>query len=160
MEIINDCKCNCDPKETAKGKLNKCPVCTNEGVAVSKVTVEHLVRPADLTEVSGDGYFICMNKNCNVVYFKPTTQLKYMKDQVIVPIWFKSDANPKYACYCSRVTEEQVIEAVVVQGAKTVKEVNALTGAMKNSNCKLKNPLGVCCHPIIQEAIDKALLMK
>ncbi|HOV54308.1 MAG TPA: (2Fe-2S)-binding protein, partial [Fervidobacterium sp.] len=32
-----------------------------------------------------------------------------------------------------------------------------ITGAMKNSNCKENNPLGVCCHKIIQEAIDKGL---
>ena len=74
-----------------------------------------------------------------------------------VSIWFKKDADPKYACYCSEVTEDQVIEAVVKHGAKTVKEVNAITGAMKNSNCKENNPLGVCCHKIIQEAIDKGL---
>ncbi|HGI3756894.1 TPA: (2Fe-2S)-binding protein, partial [Streptococcus agalactiae] len=54
----------------------------------------------------------------------------------------------------------QVIEAVVKHGAKSVKEVNAITGAMKNSNCKENNPLGVCCHKIIQEAIDKGLKMK
>ena len=48
-------------------------------------------------------------------------------------------------------------EAVVKHGAKTVKEVNVVTGAMKNSNCKENNPLGVCCHKIIQEAIDKGL---
>lgn len=72
----------------------------------------------------------------------------------------KKDADPKYACYCSKVTEDQVIEAVVKHGAKTVKEVNAITGAMKNSLCKENNPLGVCCHKIIQEAIDKGLTMK
>ncbi|HFH8914459.1 TPA: (2Fe-2S)-binding protein, partial [Streptococcus agalactiae] len=27
-------------------------------------------------------------------------------------------------------------------------------------NCKENNPLGVCCHKIIQEAIDKGLKMK
>jgi len=57
------------------------------------------------------------------------------------------------------VTEEQVIDAVLKHHAKTVKEVNAVTGAMKNSNCKENNPLGVCCHKVIQEAIDKALKM-
>ena len=83
-----------------------------------------------------------------------------LRVSVSVPIWFKKDANPKYACYCSKVTEEQVIEAVVKNGAKTVKEVNAITGAMKNSNCKENNPLGVCCHKIIEEAIDKGLALK
>lgn len=83
-----------------------------------------------------------------------------MHNQISVPIWFKKDANPKYACYCSKVTEERVIEAVVKGGAETVKEVNAISGAMKNPNCKEKNPLGVCCHKVIQEAIEKGLRLK
>ena len=160
MEINNDCNCNGAPKETAKAKLNQCPVCDTEGVAVSKVTVEHLVIPADETKVDGADYFLCMNTDCNVAYFNPLTKTRFMKDQLIVPIWFKKNANPKYACYCSKVTEDQVVEAVVIHGAKTVKEVNAITGAMKDSNCKENNPLGVCCHQIIQGVIDQALLLK
>lgn len=38
------------------------------------------------------------------------------KQQLKVPIWFNKDANPKYACYCSEVTEEQVINTVVKDG--------------------------------------------
>ena len=110
--------------------------------------------------VDGDQYKICMNEDCDVIYYNLDKEIKFLKDQVRVPIWFKKDADPKYACYCSKVTEDQVIEAVVKYGAKTVKEVNAITGAMKNLLCKENNPLGVCCHKIIQEAIDKGLTMK
>lgn len=101
-----------------------------------------------------------MNEDCDVIYYNLDKEIKFLKDQVRVPIQFKKDADPKYACYCRKVTEDQVIEEVVKHGAKTVKEVNAITGAMKNSLCKGNNPLGVCCHKIIQEAIDKGLIMK
>jgi len=76
---------------------------------------------------------------------------------VKVPLCFKKDANPKYACYCSRVTEEEIIKAVVEYGANTMEEVINLTGAMSNSDCQKKNPLGKCCHKIVQDAIDKGL---
>lgn len=66
------------------------------------------------------------------------------------------DANPKYACYCSKVTEEQVVDAVLKHGAKTAQEVNDITGALKNFNRKVNNPMGVCCHKIIEEAINNA----
>jgi len=59
--------------------------------------------------------------------------------------------------YCSKVTVDQVIDAVEEYGANTVKEEYAITGAMKNANCKENNTLGVCCHKIIQDAIDKGL---
>lgn len=159
MNAVNEC---C--RERSLQKVNRikdnCPVCNNEGVSISRVTVEHLVIDNCRNAVVGDQYKICLNEDCSVVYYNLDNENKFLKDQVSVPIWFKKDVNPKYACYCSKVTEDQVIEAVIKHSAKTVKEVNAVTGAMKNPNCIEKNPLGVCCHKIIQEAIEKGLTMK
>ncbi len=150
---------SCWECNTNKGNRigGNCPDCNNQGVSVKRLTVEHLVTENCRNAVVGDQYKICMNEDCDVVYFDVDSGTRFLRDQVKVPIWFKKDANPKYACYCSKVTEEQVIEAVVKHGAKTIQEVNALTGAMKNSNCKENNPLGICCHKIVQEAIDKGL---
>lgn len=159
MKIVDECYCGCDTQKVEHTNDN-CPLCNNGGISVSKVTVEHLVADDYRKTVEGERYRICMNEACSVVYYNVNNGIKILKDQVNVPIWFKNDANPKFACYCSKVSEEQVIEAVVRHGARTVKEVNALTGAMKNANCRENNPLGVCCHKIIQEAIDKALRMK
>jgi len=138
-----------------------CPLCGKQGRPVSGITVKHLVKEdfKDLAMAEAS-YIVCMNEVCDVVYYEALGTLCFTKAQVVVPIWFKKDADPKYACYCSRVTVEEVIHAVVYHDATTVKEVNQLTGAMKNANCKLNNPLGVCCHPVIQEAILKGLAIK
>jgi hypothetical protein len=48
-------------------------------------------------------------RTVSVVYYSVDSEKKFLKDHVRVPIWFKKDANPKYACYCSKVTEEQVM---------------------------------------------------
>lgn len=142
--------------------INKpCPLCSKPGRPVGGVTVKHLVEPVCRDKVIAEaGYFICMEEACDVVYYEASGDLSFLKNEVSVPIWFKNGADPKYACYCSRVTVEEVIRAVVDRGASSVKEVNQLTGAMKNANCKLNNPLGVCCHPVIQEAIDQGKAMK
>lgn len=137
-----------------------CPICNNKGESVSEFTVKHLVTDDSWKEVVENQYRICMNKDCDIVYYNVVNSAKFLKDQIKVPIWFKKDANPKYACYCSKVTEEQVIDSIVKHGAKTVQEVNAVTGAMKNANCKENNPMGVCCHKIIQEVINKELEKK
>ena len=150
----------CCGKETEVTELydtKKCPMCGNEGIPVNRITVEHLVQDIYQSEVKKDGFRICMDENCDVVYYNPEGKEIFSKKQINVPIWFKKDADPKYACYCSKITEEQVIDAVVRQGARTVKKVNILTGAMKNSSCLTKNPLGICCHKIIQDIIDKEL---
>ena len=101
-----------------------------------------------------------MNEECDIVYFSTNLNVSYSKQQIKVPIWYKKDANPKYICYCNQVTEQQIIYAVLDDGAKNIKDIIRLTGAMKNGKCEINNPLGKCCSPFIQETINKALNSK
>lgn len=101
-----------------------------------------------------------MSEECDITYYNNESNIVFNKQHVKVPIWFKKDADPKYACYCSEVTEDQIINAALVDGAESMDEVLKLTGAMNVALCQKNNPLGKCCHQIIQDAIDKALAMK
>lgn len=160
-KILNQCCCESTTESTCKKEENNlCPICKTSGVKVKNTTVKHLVLETLIELVGDTDYYICMNEKCDIVYYNQETGIKFDKLQVRVPIWFKKDANPKYACYCSKVTEDQVINAVIKDGAKSVKDIITLTGAMKNAQCQKNNPLGKCCHQIIQDAIDKGLSMK
>lgn len=105
-------------------------------------------------------YCICLNEDCDVVYYDLGGNVILKKQDMKIPIWYKKDANPKYICYCNQVTEEQIINAVLNDGAKDIKDIVKLTGAMKDGKCEINNPLGKCCRPIIQETINKVLNMK
>lgn len=107
-----------------------------------------------------DEYYICLNEDCDIVYFSADKKTIFFKEDMNTPIWFKKGADPKFICYCNRVTEQQIIDAVRYEGAKTIKDIVRLTGAMKNARCEINNPLGQCCGPVIQETIEKALNMK
>lgn len=160
-EKLNNCCC-CGGETQKPNKIeinNTCPMCKTSGSKVKNITVKHLVVDEIKESVGDSDFYICINEECDVVYYNPKSNIKFDKKQVKVPIWFKIDANPKYACYCSKVTEEQVIVAVKNHGARTVKDIIEITGAMKNAQCEKNNPLGKCCHKIIQEAIDKGLSM-
>jgi hypothetical protein len=158
---LNKCCCGNSEKSTCNiEKDNLCPVCGKQGALVKNITVKHMVLDELTEQVSDNDYFLCMDEDCDITYYNIKSNIKFNKQQVKVPIWFKRDANPKYACYCSKITEEQVINAVIKDGAKSVKDVVVLTGAMKNSQCQKNNPLGKCCHQIIQDTIDKGLSMK
>ena len=163
MEEKNLINCSCCHSEMSACKLEKnnlCPVCQKEGVLVKNITVKHLVLD-ELTEQIGDkDYFLCMSEECDITYYNKESNIVFNKQHVKVPIWFKKDADPKYACYCSEVTEDQIINAVLTDGAESMDEVLRLTGAMNVAQCQKNNPLGKCCHQIIQDAIDKALAMK
>ncbi len=136
---------------------NLCPVCKKSGDEVKNITVRHMVLGELLEQIGDDDYYLCMNEECDGVYYNLKSDIVYNKKQVKVPVWFKKDANPKYVCYCNKVTEEQVINAVVKDEAKNMKDIIKLTGAMKNGKCEIKNPSGKCCHQVVQNAIDKGL---
>ncbi|HEY5562888.1 MAG TPA: (2Fe-2S)-binding protein [Clostridiaceae bacterium] len=138
-------------------KNNTCPLCGRMGKMVKNVTVKHLITDEFMGKIGNEDYYLCMDENCDIVYYDLNSGIIFSKQQVKVPIWFKDDANPKYACYCSKVTEEEVINAVVKDGATIMSQVLKITGAMSEPNCQNNNPLGQCCHKIVQEAINKGL---
>lgn len=145
---------------TVEEKEN-CPKCYEIGEKVKNITVKHMVSENLRGKVvDEETYYLCMNKDCDVVYYNINNERVFYKEEVKVPIWFKKNANPKYICYCNQVTEQQIINAVLDDGAKNIKDIIRLTGAMKNGKCEINNPLGKCCSPLIQETINKALNSK
>lgn len=140
-------------------KLLLCPTCNGETKDVEEGVVKHFLIDSLVKEVKNSDYRICLNPNCDVVYYDVIKNVLFNKQDMKIPIWYKEGANPKYICYCNQVTEEQIINAVLNDGGKDMKDIVRLTGAMKNGNCKTNNPLGKCCSPSIQEVIDKALGM-
>ena len=85
MKVIDECCCECITQNLNRTK-ESCPVCNNEGVTVSMITVEHLVTDDYRNAVDGDQYKICMNEDCDVIYYNLDKEIKFLKDQVRVPI--------------------------------------------------------------------------
>lgn len=138
----------------AKANAQPCPACGQPGMPVDQITVRHLVQEAYKADVSDGLYCLCQTENCDVAYYASGGNPRFTKAQLQVPLWYKEGAAPRYACYCSQVTIEEVEAAVKDLGAVTVADVNRLTGAMKHPDCRLKHPFGRCCHPVIQEILN------
>lgn len=47
------------------------------------MTIEHLVTDDNRKAVKGDQYKICMNEDCDVVYFNTSNGVRFIKDQII-----------------------------------------------------------------------------
>ncbi|NLF80442.1 MAG: (2Fe-2S)-binding protein [Clostridia bacterium] len=127
------------------------------GQAVTSATVEHFLNEDNRRRLADGEYYICLSEDCRVAYYCSDPPAIFEQNDINPPIWFKKDAAPKYICYCNKITEQQIMDAVTDQGAKTLKDIMRLTGAMQNANCEINNPLGVCCGPVIRQTIDKAL---
>ncbi|WP_438313736.1 (2Fe-2S)-binding protein [Candidatus Caldatribacterium sp. SIUC1] len=132
-----------------------CPVCHGEGQNVLTLTVKHLVREALRDTVNETvTYCLCLNPHCPVVYFDASGKT-LKKEDLKVPVWYKDGASPKYICYCSRVTEEEILSAIR-KGARTLEDIQRMTGAGSKGFCLTENPSGRCCHREIAKILKRA----
>ena len=134
-------------------------MCQWEVQGVKDITVRHFVNDDLVDQIKDGNYYICLNEICDVVYFNHDQGQVFNKHNIKIPIWFKKDANPKYICYCNNVTEQEIIDAIVEENAKNMKDIIRITGAMKNGECEIKNPLSKCCGSVIQKIIKETLEM-
>lgn len=138
--------------------MMKCPSCNKLGQEVSNQTVKSLVQTDCQSKVGENDYFLCMNPECDVAYYN--SESVFEKSSLKVPLWYKKDANPKYACYCRKITQEEVTNTVMETDLTEAGDIMYhLRGGVK-SNCKINNPTGHCCHPVFNKLINKALEVK
>ncbi|OQX99339.1 MAG: hypothetical protein B6I20_10075 [Bacteroidetes bacterium 4572_117] len=50
----------------------------------------------------------------------------------------------KIICYCKNISENEISEAIN-RGAKTLKDIQDMTGACTGNDCEKLNPSGKCC---------------
>lgn len=136
-----------------------CPVCKKAGIPVKNVTVRHIVKKEQMEIVGKGDYHLCMDPECDVAYYDEKSTI-FDKENIRMPLWFKKDASPKYACYCSRITEKDVIKAVMEHGMQDMRSIRELYDKDAKCQCKVKNPTGYCCTKAFSEAICKGLELK
>ena len=61
----------------------------------------------------------------------------------------------KIICYCKNVSEKTILEAIS-KGAKTLKDIQKITGACTGNNCAELNPTGKCCSEEINKMLNLA----
>lgn len=87
---------------------------------------------------------------------KPCENTVYTLPKNLGSFFTGNNREPEmYVCYCNKVTEQDIFSAMKEVGARTIEEVIKITGAMKNSNCAVNNPKGVCCYPDIADVFNK-----
>lgn len=135
-------------------KAQRCPVCGKKGVSVKLETVKSIIKKSKKVPLR-EKFYICENSKCDVVYFSDN-KVFYTKDS-IKDIDFKNNAKIRYACYCNKLTYEEVKE-IAKKYKKTdwafiVKEAK---GKIVKSDCIHKNPYGICCTSnSFQKAIEE-----
>lgn len=117
----------------------RCPVCNGRGLLVRWVTVRHLVRQDRKDNIPEEGYHLCLNAECDVVYFGPAI---LYEDDVKVRVWFKERDESRPICYCKRVTEAEILAHIRSGCCDSLEDIQNHTGANTGKECVAKNPAG------------------
>jgi hypothetical protein len=135
-------------------------MCKKEGESVSKITVESLILEHFKKRLKSYSYGICMNPNCDIVYFNRETDEIFFQRDLKVPVWYKNEDNP-IICYCANVTLKDIINEIVVKRTSaTIEDIIENTSAMQGGKCKTSNPSGKCCRPVLEDAVAYAIKLR
>ena len=136
----------------------ECPKCSKEGQKVANETVKHILKTKCKGKIGEKDYYLCMNPDCDVAYYN--SESVFEKSALKVQLWYKKDTNPKYACYCRKITQEEVTKTILESDLTEAGDIMFYLRGEVESNCRINNPTGHCCHPVFNEIIEKALEIK
>ncbi|MCE7743589.1 MAG: (2Fe-2S)-binding protein [Candidatus Heimdallarchaeota archaeon] len=137
-----------------------CPRCIKRGQLVRNLTVRSLLITEAKKRVEDIAYYLCMSSDCEVSYYSRSPNEVFTTKEVKVPIWYKKDASPKYACYCNEITEEEAFNAAKETGFTEMSGIIEFLREKVKCVCVAKNPSGLCCTPLFPEAIASGLRAK
>lgn len=133
-------------------------MCGTVGALVESDTVESMIREeVEKGSFTREIFSICMDEICEMAYFSADYGFLYLQRDIQVPLDFKQDAQIKYACYCKKITVEQLERAVKLENARKIKDIFKFQSPIIVEECKLKNPFGFCCVPDVKKTIDDLL---
>lgn len=132
-----------------------CSKCGKPGWNVPDTAVQNLIKEEHRSKLASGDNYICINPDCQVVYYNPLNGRIFEKDAVRVKVWFKDSGDDVPLCYCNEISRGKIKEAWQ-QGARTYADVvNITSGATVKCNCKYENPSGRCCSGVINDFLDE-----
>jgi hypothetical protein len=151
---MTDC-CKAPAVPTKTGSRLLCHRCGREGQSVDRTTIDALLKPESLSQVTGSQYAFCETPSCPVVYYAANgTQFK--KEQIRVRVGLKETEDPVTVCYCFGVTERMIREEVAQTGRSISSTRVRAEVKAGNCRCEVENPSGRCCLGEVIQAEKRA----
>lgn len=135
-----------------------CPSCGYPGVKVNETAVMYNLRKSSVlnSEVKRKWY-ACINPECECSYFSKGIEFK--EADLVNPLFYKDKSEGVPICYCSDLTRGEIKEAVM-NGCRTIGEVQKFTKKEITGQCEKKNPLGKCCKQVFLRTIKDNIGVK
>ncbi|NPD87755.1 MAG: hypothetical protein HGN29_03480 [Asgard group archaeon] len=138
----------------------KCPQCGTEGQLVKNFTVRRIVNKKIKDKIADADFFLCKNPQCEIGYYNNEVQKTVHKSEFKKPLWYKVGADPIYACYCTNITEDDIVRTVIETGLRDMRHIMFYLKGRFGNTCRYKNPQGICCVDTFNSMIVKGLRIK
>lgn len=131
---------------------NLCLFCEKEVKKVKTRTLESLL--IDLSQIEEVSYFVCINPDCEIVYFSNTSDRTFKKRDLKLSFGLKEQKSPRQLCYCFDHFYEEIEEEITKTGNSLV--IPQIKDAMKSQGCSCEstNPMGACCMGEISKIVQ------
>ncbi len=139
---------------------SKCSQCGVKGQRVGSFTVKRFVKKHLKEKIAETEYYLCLDAKCEIGYFNNSLKETVHKSDLKKPLWYKDDADPVYACYCTSITEEDTVKSVIETGLRDMRHIMFYLKGRFGNTCRYKNPLGICCVDTFNSMIVKGLRIK
>lgn len=136
--------------------LEVCPSCGKPGRHIDRITLKALVAREGLIRLEDKEYKFCPTDTCRVVYFASGSV--FHTQDVMVPVWQKSDDPSVPVCYCFGHSEIS-LRANASMGARTnvLQEIKELV-RIGRCACEVRNPQGTCCLGNVSQVVARGHL--
>ncbi len=136
-------------------KKKSCPKCGELGKPVQEITLNSLLKNAEIGRMCPGPYFFCQTSSCPVVYFDETGNSVFEKNALALRVGVKESEAPRPVCYCFDHTIEEIEEQVASTGGSTVPD-DIATRMKEACWCETKSPLGSCCMSTVSKYVKAA----
>lgn len=128
-----------------------CPQCGIPAIEVNEKAVRfNIINSKKELIIASSKWSICNNPNCDCSYFSKNSIFK--TSDLNVSLFFKDKSSKTPICYCSNLTRGE-IQSAVINGCKTIDDVQNYTKKDITGFCEERNPLGKCCRNIFLKTI-------
>jgi len=134
-----------------------CPGCGEKGARVKSGTVRYQLKDEFRKDAADKIYGLCISPDCKVSWYAQDGSHHFTTAQAGTPIWTKTDADPVMACYCNKITQPMVAEAVKEHGLTDMETIILHYRDKMESMCAVKNPSGRCCSEEFDKMIQAAV---
>ena len=139
---------------------NRCPQCGTKGQKVANFTVQRIVKKQYKEIISDNDFYLCKDSKCETGYFNNEVGKTIHKNDLKKPLWYKEGADPKLACYCTNITEDDIIKTAIETGLKNMRHIMFFLRGRFGNTCKYRNPQGICCEDTFNSMITKGRRIK